>query len=226
MRSTSKPKYQQRNTPIQERSTNTVEAIYEATAQVLVETGLEQFSTDRVAKRTGVSIGILYQYFPNKETLVYSLLDRTWMRGTLHLKPTCPKLGGASIHVLMIVAVDTYVDAKLDHVHLAAALYAAAIETGAAAIVKRISDRCRRALSGALALSTGHLESETDFLAVMIFSAKSEATRAVVRLGATPERVKNLRNYLSLLCCSYVHTWLSEQVHPETKHPWVWNASF
>ena len=59
---------------------------------------------------------------------------------------------------------------------------------------------------GALARSTGHLESETDFLAVMIFSAMSEATRAVVRLVAIPERVKDLRNHLSLLCCSYAQS--------------------
>jgi len=65
-----------RKRPRQERSRATVDAILEATAQVLVEEGYDKTSTNRVAKRAGVSIGSLYQYFPNKEALVGELVDR------------------------------------------------------------------------------------------------------------------------------------------------------
>jgi AcrR family transcriptional regulator len=53
-----------------------VEVILEATAQVLVERGFEGASTNRIARRAGVSIGSLYQYFPNKEALVSALIER------------------------------------------------------------------------------------------------------------------------------------------------------
>lgn len=65
-----------RKRPRQNRSRATVDAILEATAQVLVEDGYDKTSTNRVAERAGVSIGSLYQYFPGKEALVGELVDR------------------------------------------------------------------------------------------------------------------------------------------------------
>lgn len=63
-----------RKEPVQERSRRTVEAILTATAQVLVAQGYEKTTTATVAERAGVSIGTLYQYFPNKESLVAALV--------------------------------------------------------------------------------------------------------------------------------------------------------
>lgn len=51
-------------------------AILDATAQLLVKDGYERLSTNRVAERAGVSVGSLYQYFPNKEALLAALIDR------------------------------------------------------------------------------------------------------------------------------------------------------
>jgi AcrR family transcriptional regulator len=65
-----------RKRPLQDRSRTTVEAILDATAHVLVQDGYDRTSTNRVAERAGVSIGSLYQYFPNKEALVGELVDR------------------------------------------------------------------------------------------------------------------------------------------------------
>jgi AcrR family transcriptional regulator len=65
-----------RKTPVQARSTVTVEAIYEATFQVLLAVGgPERLTTTRVAERAGVSVGTLYQYFPNKQSLLFSVLE-------------------------------------------------------------------------------------------------------------------------------------------------------
>lgn len=63
-----------RKRPIQARSRLTVEALVEATAQVLVARGYEGTTTDAVAERAGVSIGTLYQYFPNKEAIIAALI--------------------------------------------------------------------------------------------------------------------------------------------------------
>ncbi|HHO51383.1 MAG TPA: TetR/AcrR family transcriptional regulator [Deltaproteobacteria bacterium] len=65
-----------RRTPIQERARATVEVLLEATAQILVELGYARLSTNRVARRAGVSVGTLYQYFPNKDALVEALAHR------------------------------------------------------------------------------------------------------------------------------------------------------
>jgi AcrR family transcriptional regulator len=60
----------------QERSRATVAALVEATARILVREGFDKASTNRVANVAGVSVGSLYQYFPNKEALVAAVIDR------------------------------------------------------------------------------------------------------------------------------------------------------
>jgi AcrR family transcriptional regulator len=65
-----------RKLPRQARSRATVEAVITAAAQVLIKEGYEGATTARIAERAGVSIGSLYQYFPNKEALIATLIER------------------------------------------------------------------------------------------------------------------------------------------------------
>jgi AcrR family transcriptional regulator len=65
-----------RKTPIQERSKQTIETILDAATQVLQVEGEERFTTNRVAEKSGFSIGTLYQYFPNKNAIVEALAER------------------------------------------------------------------------------------------------------------------------------------------------------
>ena len=66
----------QRKQPVQQRSQRTTEVILEATLQVLLRDGYASFTTTRVAERAGVSVGTLYQYFPDKRSLVTALKVR------------------------------------------------------------------------------------------------------------------------------------------------------
>jgi AcrR family transcriptional regulator len=68
-----KPLATPRKLPKQERSQATVEAILTATTRILTEEGYDHLTTNRVAELAGVSIGSLYQYFPNKEALIFAL---------------------------------------------------------------------------------------------------------------------------------------------------------
>jgi AcrR family transcriptional regulator len=70
-----------RKNPSQERAVATVEAILEAAAYILVRDGWEKFTTNRVADRAGVNIASLYQYFPNKESIVAELQRRHIEKG-------------------------------------------------------------------------------------------------------------------------------------------------
>jgi AcrR family transcriptional regulator len=63
-----------RKRPVQDRSRTTVDAILTATFQVLDRDGADGLTTTRVAEVAGVSVGTLYQYFPNKQALVAGLL--------------------------------------------------------------------------------------------------------------------------------------------------------
>jgi len=62
-----------RKAPRQKRSKELVEAILEAAAQIFAELGYARATTNKIAERAGVSVGSLYQYFPNKDSLIASL---------------------------------------------------------------------------------------------------------------------------------------------------------
>ncbi len=62
-----------RRSPQQRRSQDTVRALLQASTYILERDGWDGFTTNRVAERAGVSIGSLYQYFPNKLALLDAL---------------------------------------------------------------------------------------------------------------------------------------------------------
>lgn len=65
-----------RRIPKQKRSREMVERLLDATAATLCERGLEDTTTNHIAETAGVSIGSLYQYFPDKEALLDALMAR------------------------------------------------------------------------------------------------------------------------------------------------------
>lgn len=78
MTSPEKPRISARKQPKQGRSEQLVAAILEAAIQVLTDEGARRFTTARVAERAGVSVGSLYQYFPNKESILFRLQADEW----------------------------------------------------------------------------------------------------------------------------------------------------
>jgi AcrR family transcriptional regulator len=73
-----KPVISARKRPRQARSTRLVSDILEAAARVLARDGAHRFTTARVAEATGISVGSLYQYFPNKEAILFRLQADEW----------------------------------------------------------------------------------------------------------------------------------------------------
>lgn len=69
-----------RKEPKQARSTELVAAILEAAIQVLAKEGAPRFTTARVAEKAGVSVGSVYQYFPNKAAILFRLQAEEWRR--------------------------------------------------------------------------------------------------------------------------------------------------
>lgn len=67
-----------RKQPQQARSSDLVAAILEAAVQVLTKEGAQRFTTARVAEKAGVSVGSLYQYFPNKAAILFRLQSDEW----------------------------------------------------------------------------------------------------------------------------------------------------
>ncbi len=70
----------------------TVEAILQAAAQVFERHGYAAGTTNRIAERAGVSIGTLYQYFPNKDAILVALVHQHLAESTAALQPHLDRL--------------------------------------------------------------------------------------------------------------------------------------
>lgn len=73
---TTKKKLSPRKKASQDRSKETVKSIMQATAHIIEKSGMENLSTNQIAKKAGVSIGSLYQYFPSKESILINLVEK------------------------------------------------------------------------------------------------------------------------------------------------------
>src|SRR4051812_15684965 len=76
------PSVSSRKRPQQARSSELVATILEAAVQVLAKEGAQRFTTARVAEKAGVSVGSLYQYFPNKAAILFRLQSDEWRQTT------------------------------------------------------------------------------------------------------------------------------------------------
>ena len=76
------PSVSSRKRPQQARSTELVAAVLDAAVQVLAKEGAQRFTTARVAEKAGVSVGSLYQYFPNKAAILFRLQSDEWRQTT------------------------------------------------------------------------------------------------------------------------------------------------
>jgi AcrR family transcriptional regulator len=65
-----------RKRPVQERSLATVDAVLEAALRILMSQGYAAVTTTAVAQLAGVSVGSLYQYFPNRLSILAELFER------------------------------------------------------------------------------------------------------------------------------------------------------
>jgi len=80
------PQIASRKDPQQARSTELVAAILQAAIQVLAKEGAHRFTTARVAAKAGVSVGSVYQYFPNKAAILFKLQSNEWQQTTQMLR--------------------------------------------------------------------------------------------------------------------------------------------
>ena len=82
MRRRKQPVDSQRRSPKQERARETVEVIFEATARILLREGRAALNTNYIAERAGISVGTLYEYFPNKVAILVAMARREIVRVT------------------------------------------------------------------------------------------------------------------------------------------------
>ncbi|WJV26445.1 MULTISPECIES: TetR family transcriptional regulator [Pseudomonas] len=119
------PQVSSRKAPKQARSTELVAAILEAATQVLAREGAQRFTTARVAEKAGVSIGSLYQYFPNKAAILFRLQSDEWQQTTQMLRSILEDLGKAPLERLRVL-VRVFIQSECEEARMRVALNDAA----------------------------------------------------------------------------------------------------
>lgn len=196
--------FEPRKTPIQQRSTVTVEAISEAAIQVLLTYGAERFTTTRVAARAGVSVGTLYQYYPNKQSLLFTVLENHFNNVASRVETACESACQKPLAEMIKVMAEAFVDAKMERADISAALYRVAPGIGGPTLIKRIGQRTRKAVEAMLETAPD-IKSPPDKLAVeTMLSAMAGTMRSLLEAGPSPATVRKAREQLVLLCQSYM----------------------
>ncbi len=196
--------FEPRKTPVQARSTVTVEAISEATIQVLLSHGVERLTTTRVAERAGVSVGTLYQYYPNKQSLLFAVVENHMNRVAAKVEAACAGACHQPLADMIKEMVEAFVEAKMERADISAALYRVAGDLGGSALVKRAGLRSRKAVEAMLQTVTDVKFPPDKFAVDIMLSAMAGAMRALLEAGPTPATVRKSREQLVLLCQSYM----------------------
>jgi len=196
--------FEPRKTPVQARAEVTVEAICEATIQVLLSHGADQLTTTRVAERAGVSVGTLYQYYPNKQSLLYAVMEEHLDRVATAVEAACEESCHKPLAEMIRHVVEEFVDVKMDRADISVALYQVAADVGGPVLVKRAGQRMRKAVE-AMLQTAPDTESPPDRLAIdMMLAAMSGVMRSMLEARPAPTTVRKLREQLVLLCRSYM----------------------
>jgi len=196
--------FQPRKTPLQARSTITVEAISEATIQVLLSHGADRLTTTRVAQRAGVSVGTLYQYYPHKQSLLFAVLENHLTNVMAKVEAACESACRKPLVEMIREMVEAFVDAKMDRADISVALYQVAADVGGPALIERINQRSRKTVEAMLETASD-IKSPPDRFAIdIMLSAMAGAMRSLLETGPSPATVRKAREQLVLLCQSYM----------------------
>jgi AcrR family transcriptional regulator len=193
-----------RKTPVQTRAAVTVGAISEATIQILLKQGVNRLTTTRVAERAGVSVGTLYQYYPNKQSLLFAVLAEHLDNVAAAVEAACEQARHKRLSDMIRAVVEAYVDAKMVRIDVSLALYQFAADVGGPALAKRVGQRPRNALEAMLQTASDIASTPDPFAVEMMFAAMAGATRYVLEAGASPAMIRGLRQHLVVLCQSYI----------------------
>jgi AcrR family transcriptional regulator len=190
--------------PRQARAAVTLEAIFEATVQLLLRDGMHGLTTTRVAERAGVSVGTMYQYFPHKQALIYALNKRYLDVLAEKIEACCRGHHGATAGEMVEALIDVYWRAKTERADVTRALYRSVADMDNGPLIDMFASRVDFAttamLSSASDMNFADVQSVNRTLVTVIFGA---VRNAFERMHSGPI-VDDLRGQLVIMCRAYV----------------------
>ncbi len=193
-----------RKSPVQARSAASVHAILEATIQVLLSVGKDRLTTTSVASRAGVSVGTLYQYFPNKSALLQAVLRRHLDDVASAVEQVCREHRSSPPHQMATALVTGFLDAKMKYPNSSVALYSVSSDVDGAKIAKEVSARVSKAIAGMLVTSPEPLIKDPQLVASMLQGAMAGISRTLLESSAPEKQLDWLRQELIFFVRAYL----------------------
>jgi AcrR family transcriptional regulator len=113
-----RPSVRPRKKPVQKRSQVTVDAIVEAAARIFVKEGYASATTNRIAELAGVSVGSLYEYFPNKASLLAALIARQVETMTTLMRERLAAVHGGPLREIVATIARAVIEAHYQNLEL------------------------------------------------------------------------------------------------------------
>lgn len=193
-----------RKSPIQARSVASVDAILKATIQVLLHVGKEQLTTTRVALRAGVSVGTLYQYFPNKRALLQAALKRHLTEVAEAVELVCREQEGRTLRQMTTALITAFLHAKMRAAKTSIALYSVSSDVDGAKIVQEIGTRVHKAIVRMLRTASNPLATDPQLVAAMLQASMSGVIRILLESSTPEQQFDPLREELIFAACAYL----------------------
>jgi AcrR family transcriptional regulator len=193
-----------RKTPRQARATATLDAILEATIQVLVTDGPHRLTTTRVAERAGVSVGTMYQYFPHKQALFYALNERYLDVLAGKVEAACLAQHGATIRQMVDSLVTTYWTAKTERPEVTRALYRSVVEIDNEALIAAFASRADAATAAMLATASDATFDDLPTVNLTLLATVFGTVRNVFERSLSPEEERAIEGQVVLMCNAYL----------------------
>ena len=198
------PVLEPRKSPIQARSTASVDAILEATLQVLLQLGKERLTTTKVALRAGVSVGTLYQYFPNKSALLQAALKRHMTDVVEANDLVATQQQGAPLRQMVTALINAFFAAKMKDAKASVALYSVSSDVDGAKIVQQVATRINKTIVRMLTTSSEQLTTDPELVAIMIQAFMAGVSRRLLDSPSPEKHLDTLLQELIFVACTYL----------------------
>lgn len=193
-----------RKAPVQARSAATIDALHVAAIQVLTREGLGRCTTTRIAERAGISVGSLYQYYPNRDALLAAVLERHLDGITSAVEKACSEQRGRPVSQMASALVTAFVTAKLRDSRESKALYAVAEGRGGARLVARMYKRMVAAVATMLADAPDARFDDPTMTATIALGALVGPVRALLEGHLPAEYEARLERQLIVLLTAFL----------------------
>jgi len=193
-----------RKRPRQARAAVTLDAVFEATIQVLLTVGPHRLTTTRVAERAGVSVGTMYQYFAHKHALIHALNERYLEALAARVEAACREQHGMPADKMIEALIECYWRAKTERADVTRALYRSVAELDNEALIEAFAARVDAATTTMLASAPDMAAEDLKRLNRTLLTVIFGTVRNAFERNLDAEEVQHLRRDLLTMCCALI----------------------